>query len=214
VVGATIVMKEYRTYFTKSIRQRFPAASEQVIARTEHHYAIIAIDTQFAATSANPIDRRLDFSAYFLAMIKALDERGESFAAIREICLEIVTEYVRPKNWFQRFLRKLPPKMVSTWLGQSLIRKLHKRFSNNTHPDGFIAHIITDKQETYGLGYGFDILECGICKLYHKHDSKKYASILCEVDEVTSGLAGLKLIRSGTIANGAHKCDFRFQREK
>ncbi|MFI5156145.1 MAG: L-2-amino-thiazoline-4-carboxylic acid hydrolase [Chitinophagales bacterium] len=45
-------------------------------------------------------------------------------------------------------------------------------------------------------------------------DSKKYASILCEVDKVTSGLAGLDLIRTGTIALGAKKCDFRFKKIK
>ena len=45
-----------------------------------------------------------------------------------------------------------------------------------------------------------------------KHNYQKYASILCEVDEITSSLAGLKLIRTGTITNGAKKCDFRFQK--
>lgn len=59
----------------------------------------------------------------------------------------------------------------------------------------------------------FDILECGICKLFKKHNYEKYSSILCEVDEITSRLAGLKLIRTGTIALGAKKCDFRFKKE-
>ena len=72
--------------------------------------------------------------------------------------------------------------------------------------------MITDKKDTYDLGYGIDILECGICKLFQKHDAAKYASILCEVDKVTSGLAGLELIRTGTIALGATKCDFRFRK--
>jgi hypothetical protein len=39
---------------------------------------------------------------------------------------------------------------------------------------GFIATIITDKKETLGLGYGVDILECGICKLFNKHNYQKY----------------------------------------
>jgi hypothetical protein len=94
-----------------------------------------------------------------------------------------------------------------------LIKSLHERVKTNANADGFIARIITDQQETYGLGYGIDILECGICKLFKKHHYQKYASILCEVDEITSSLAGLKLIRTGTIANGAIKCDFRFKRE-
>jgi hypothetical protein len=55
------------------------------------------------------------------------------------------------------------------------------------------------------------MIECGICKLFEKHNYGKYTSIPCEVDELTSGLAGLKLIRNGTIALGATKCDFSFK---
>lgn len=51
-----------------------------------------------------------------------------------------------------------------------------------------------------------------ICKLFQKHGAGRYAAILCEVDKLTSSLAGLELIRSGTIANGAAKCDFKFRK--
>jgi len=187
--------------------------SQGIIAHMEKNYSSISIDTAFARTSKNPIDRRLDFCAYFLALIKTLDARNESFETIRRICLEVVLEYVRPKNKFQAILKRLPAKLANTWLSTLLFKKFHARVSTNSSPEGFVANIITDKSETYGLGYGFDILECGICKLFKKHNYSKYASILCEVDEVTSGLAGLKLIRTGTIALGAKKCDFRFKKE-
>ena len=80
------------------------------------------------------------------------------------------------------------------------------------HPEGFVARVITDKKMTHGLGYGIDIIEGGICKLFNKHNGQKYASILCEVDKITSGLAKLELIRTGTIAIGSSKCDFRFKK--
>jgi hypothetical protein len=103
------------------------------------------------------------------------------------------------------------PGLINTWPAQILLKSFQKRVSVNTNAGGFIANIITDKNETFGLGYGVDIIECGICKLFKKHNYSKYASILCEVDEITSRLAGLQLFRSGTIANGAMKCDFRFK---
>jgi hypothetical protein len=202
----------YRKYFRKVITEKYPDVSDRIIGDVENHYKIISIDTRFAATSGNPIDKRLDFCAYFLALIKTLDARNESYETIRKICLEIVIEYVRPKNKLHKLLKKLPVKLLNTWLAASLVKAFHEKVSKNSHPDGFIANIITDKDQTYGLGYGIDILECGICKLFSKHHFQKYSSILCEVDEVTSGLAGLKLIRNGTIALGAKKCDFRFKR--
>ena len=178
----------------------------------EKHYALISADTRFAATSKNPIDRRLDFCAYFLALIKTLDEQGDSFENIRTICLGVAMEYVRPKSKFQEMLKRLPARMIGTPAGAFLLGVLNKKVSQNSNPDGFVATILTDKHKTFGFGYGVDILECGICKLFSKHHYFKYASILCEVDKVTSGFAGLELIRTGTIANGAELCDFRFKK--
>jgi hypothetical protein len=204
-------MDDYRKYFRQFVKKNYPNDSDNILAGTERHYNIISRDTAFAKTSKNPIDRRLDFSSYFLALIKTLDEKAETFENIRKICLQITTEYVQPKSKIQEFFKRLLPKMTNTWLGHVLIKAFHKRVSVNTNADGFIANIITDKKETFGLGYGIDIIECGICKLFKKHNYSKYASILCEVDEITSGLAGLQLFRTGTIANGAKKCDFRFK---
>ena len=206
-------MAKYKKYFISTIKRKFPGNSDEMIARTDAHYKVISVHTSFAASSKNPIDKRLDFCAYFLALIKTLDEQGERFETTRRICLEIVTDYVKPKNQFQQFVKKLPAKLVNTRLATFFLKEFDKRVRKNSNPDGFIANIITDKQETLGLGYGVDILECGICKLFKKHHYQKYAAILCEVDALTSDLAGLKLVRKGTIALGASKCDFRWERK-
>lgn len=205
-------MKGYRKYFTACIKKNFPINAETVIAKVDNHYKVIAADTNFAASSKNPIDKRLDFCAYFLALIKTLDEQGGSYGAVRVICLEIVIEYVRPKNKLQLLLKRIPAKLINTRLATVLLKKFHKTVSKNSNADGFIANIITNKDETFGLGYGIDILECGICKLFKKHNYQRFSSILCEVDAITSGFAGLELIRSGTIASGAKKCDFRWKK--
>lgn len=204
-------MGNYRKYFIQFIKEDYPNDFDYIIGKTDEHYTNISIDTAFSKTSKNPVDRRLDFSAYFLALIVTLDERAETFENIRKICLKITIRYVQPRNKIHQYFKRLLPRMINTWLGKKLVKAFHKRISLNSNPEGFIANIITDKKDTYGLGYGIDIIECGICKLFKKHNYSKYASILCEVDEITSSIAGLKLIRSGTIANGAKICDFRFK---
>ena len=206
-------MANYKKYFAAGIKKNYPKIPDAIIAKVDAYYGIISPDIAFSISSNHPIDKRLDFCAYFLALIKTLDEQGESFETTRRICLEIVSEYVRPKNKFQQIIKKLPAKLVNTWLGIYLLKKFAKRVSENSNPGGFIAHIITDKEKTFGLGYGVDILECGICKLFSKHNYQKYSSILCEVDALTSDLAGLRLVRNSTIASGAKKCDFRWERK-
>jgi len=207
-------MAGYKKFFVNAVTKAYPGKAVALMAAVEEHNSIIAADTSFAKTSANPVDRRLDFSAYFLALIKVLDEEGERYENIRTVCLDVVLNYVQPKNKLHAMLKRLPPMLLRTPLGSVITKAFNKKVSRNANPAGFIANVITSKQETYGFGYGIDIIECGICKLFKKHNYLKYATILCEVDEVTSNLAGLTLIRTGTIATGAKKCDFRYKRNQ
>ncbi len=200
----------YKRYFRIALETYYPKYEKELLDDIEEQYRELKEDVRFAKTSSNPIDRRLDLSAYFLALIMVLDEAGESFEKIREVALFIITEYLRPKNKWQAYLKKLPVKMIRTRIGRYLIRVFAKKVGQRGNPDGFVARIITNKEETLGLGYGVDILECGICKLFKKHKYSKYVSILCEVDKYTTNLAGLSMIRTDTIANGASKCDFRY----
>ena len=207
-------MTDYRKYFYKAIRAEYPDSAEQIIEETENWFQKISPDIAFAKTSKNPMDRRLEFCAYFLALIISLDQRRERYDEIRKICLDIVTDYVRPKSKLHAALKRLPPKLMNTRIGDWFLRKFHDRVSKNENPDGFIVNIITDKEKTNGLGFGFDIIECGICKLYAKYNYQKYVPILCEVDKLTSAMAGLTLMRKSTIALGAKTCDFRFTKEQ
>jgi hypothetical protein len=207
-------MRGYKKYFVRSIAKNYPGSFRDVTSATEKNYQVISTDINFSFHSKNPLDRRLDFCAYFLALIKTLDERGEPYESIKRVILEVVTGYVTPKNKVQQLLKRVPPKLIGTGLWNALIKILTKKLAVNENKEGFIARIITSKEETYGLGYGVDIIECGVCKLFNKHNFGKYTPILCEVDKLTAALAGLELIRSGTIANGATKCDFRYRKVK
>lgn len=202
----------FRKYFVKAIKKRFPSDHLTVVRELDQRFTTLSLDTKFAARSGNPIDKRLDFGACFLALIQSLEKKSQSYGQIKSICLEITYDYVSPKSDFQKWLIKLPAKFVGSSMATPLLKMIRNKVSRLGHPDGFRADIITDKNQTYNLGYGIDILECGICKLFQKHNAMKYASILCEVDKVTSNLAGLELIRNSTIAYGAERCDFRFKR--
>jgi hypothetical protein len=206
-------MSAYKKHFDRAIRRNFPEAAGAMIDALQRNHLEIAPDTAFAATSKNPIDRRLDFCGYFLALIRTLHDRGQTFNDVRRVCLEVVTDLVTPKNKMHALIKRIPPIFIGTWLGRLITQRLARKVDHNSNSQGFVANIITDKAQTFGLGFGVDIIECGICKLFAKHNFAKYASILCEVDELTSSMAGLTLIRSGTIANGAPICDFRYKKK-
>ena len=220
VIGLTVVLvrkkrkseMNFTKYFQKSLEKHFPQESTALVKEVEERFKVLSVDTRFASTSSNPIDKRLDFAAYFLALIQTLENRNQSYDEIKSICLEVTYDYVLPKNRLQKWLKRLPANLIGLKITKPLLKLFHNKVVTKGNEAGFRAAIITDKNETFNFGYGFDIYECGICKLFQKHNAGKYASILCEVDKVTSNLAGLELIRNSTIALGAEKCDFRFKK--
>jgi L-2-amino-thiazoline-4-carboxylic acid hydrolase len=203
----------YKKHFQKILTKHFPQKGNVLRSRIDIAFADIQKDIGFSINPKNPMDKRMQIAGYFLATIKVLDNEQIDFEGIRNIVIEIAHEYVRPKNKIQAFLKQLPVKMMGTVFSDVLLNYLKKKVAIKGHPDGFVVNMLTDKAETLGFGYGFDIIECGICKLFAKHHYQKYTPILCEVDHITSHLAGLTLVRTGTIANGATTCDFRFKKQ-
>ena len=76
-------MKSFRRYFLHRIRTHYPDQEADIVLQTDSNYLRIARDVPFVTTSKNPLDKRLDFSAYFLAFIMTLDALDESFEKIR-----------------------------------------------------------------------------------------------------------------------------------
>jgi hypothetical protein len=202
---------QYQKHFDDELRRRYPEAFTKMRADIDARNRTLAPDVAFARKSSNPVDRRLDFCAYFLATIQTLEARGASFGEIRDVCLAVTESCVRPANAWQRWVKGLPGKLIGTIWMKPVTRIMAAKAGKKGHPDGFLVRIVTDPAQTNGLGYGFDIVECGIVNFFRKHGAAHYVPILCEVDRLTSSLAGLELLREGTIANGASKCDFRFK---
>jgi hypothetical protein len=202
---------KFKKHCEAEIQRRFSAGdAERIMRDIEARYIAIYPDIAFARTSSNPLDRRLEVCAYLLATIRVMEARGLAYNEIRAICVAIAESYVRPANFLHRWLKRLPAKAIGTPLALLITRLMAAKVGKKGHPDGFLVQVVTAPAETNGLRFGFDILECGICTLFQKHGALEYVPILCEVDLLTTSMAGLTLIREGTIASGAAKCDFRF----
>ena len=148
----------FRKFFKKAIDEHFADDAPAVLSEVDRRYKILSVDTAFAAKSSNPIDRRLDFSACFLALIQTLEERNQSYDQIKNICLEITYEYVSPKNSLQKWLKQVPGHLVGLKLTSPFIRLLNRKVSIKGNSEGFRAAIITDKAQTYNFGYGILVI--------------------------------------------------------
>ncbi len=59
--------------------------------------------------------------------------------------------------------------------------------------------------------WGYNITSCAICHQFRKFDAMDLVPYMCASDDVMSDKAKQGLRRSGTIALGAHQCDFRYE---
>ncbi len=83
----------------------------------------------------------------------------------------------------------------------------HKRLYEND----WVVDILPANGE-YDLGY--DYHECGACKLCKDEGCPELAAYICKMDFVLADMMNMKLVRTGTIAEGAPYCDFRYSRKK
>lgn len=61
----------YQKHFLAAMQRNYPTIYGEIASATERNYQELSEDTAFSFRSANPLDRRLDFCAYFLALIKS-----------------------------------------------------------------------------------------------------------------------------------------------
>ncbi len=61
------------------------------------------------------------------------------------------------------------------------------------------------------LTWSMNVKSCAICHAFAQHDAMDLVPYMCATDDVVSDQLGQGLRRTGTIALGAHQCDFRYR---
>lgn len=79
------------------------------------------------------------------------------------------------------------------------------------YENDWVVDILPGNEE-YDLGY--DYHECGIVKLCQDEGHPELAKYCCRMDYVLADIMNMNLVRTGTIAEGARLCDFRYSRKK
>ena len=77
------------------------------------------------------------------------------------------------------------------------------------YPNDWVVEFL---EKTPEYEFGFDYLECGVCKLCRDEGCPELAKHLCRLDYMLVEIMGLHLERTMVLAEGAPKCDFRFSK--
>jgi hypothetical protein len=77
------------------------------------------------------------------------------------------------------------------------------------YPGDFVVHFVPGDGRTFD--FGLDFTGCAIHKFFQAEGAGHFAKYMCRIDYLTTSYKGIELTRTGTIANGAEKCDFRYR---
>ena len=78
-----------------------------------------------------------------------------------------------------------------------------------THPGEFDIEVLQGDGENFDFGY--NVKSCAICHVFSQHDAMALVPYMCAYDDVASDMGDMGLRRTGTIALGASRCDFRYK---
>jgi len=183
------------------LRDKFsPAEIEEIVERTQHHSGELAPDLPQEKTFGARTGLRM--ACFTIAFYRALQERGVG----KEMAMRLVAD----ANW-EAFRRMIAPLLqIGAILFRDPLRRvqwsfrLTRRFVYN--PPGWIMEDVPVED-----GFGFDVLRCPLADYFRSLGLGELGEgALCELDFRTAELEGIKLVRTGTLAGGAERCDFRW----
>lgn len=201
--------KKKEKSFRTILEAEFPVEAESILQEMREEFNSILPRLPYIGGEKNLLTENLVISAWFLSLYKALSKRGHGDDLIGDLCYRIAEDFVHKQP---QWAAKLQGVLAGTGLFKNMYRKLSEKSQKREYPGDFVVQYVEGSCEHFD--YGFDFTECGICKLFQAENASQFRKHMCRIDYLTTSFNGIELIRTGTIANGHEKCDFRFRKLK
>jgi hypothetical protein len=105
-----------------------------------------------------------------------------------------------------------PPAAQQRPAPEALARRmieLGEESQRNAKPGEDVFEAVSGDGEDFD--FGLNVESCSICHQFAKFDAMEMVPYICATDDIMSEKQGTGLRRTGTIALGAKRCDFRFR---
>lgn len=139
------------------------------------------------------------FCATMLAVYLALEKKGITVHDFGNTMLGIIASNMQVESNIPPVTKTPSPEMIAAAADSQ----------SNPKPGEFVVEVY--EGETDDVDWGMNIKSCAICALFSKYDAMELVPYMCASDDVVSDHAAQGLRRTGTIALGAHQCDFVYK---
>lgn len=173
-----------------------------ILVDSRSQYEALIPEIPYIGGDANRLTRDLVRSTTSLVLYEVMRPRGATAADVGKIVYDAVLAAVG----------RLPP-APSLELTEAFVTgwKTHARRSHERrYPGDWVYDYVEGDGVTFD--YGLDFLECGTQKLYRARGVEAFLPFYCYLDFVTHRTPGWGFARSGTLAEGCPRCDFRWKK--
>jgi hypothetical protein len=192
----------YREVVGKALGDR----EEGVLSGAREGFADLIPDIPFLGNLLFPLPRTLVESAVALSFYRALKGAGLTTEAAGQLIVEAA----------EAGFRALPPEelraqgeqqFTGDWInmqGYAAAESQKRRY-----PGDWVFEYVEGVPGEFD--WGWDFIECGICKFYESQGAPELVPYQCALDFILSRYQDTGLERTTTLAEGAGRCDFRFK---
>lgn len=170
-----------------------------VLESADHHYAKLAPKIAMAVTPGGRLE--VATSAYLLALYRAMREAGISEDRAYGALSRGLFEVMRRAWW-------LPDAIVPGVLSPVTRTKLQARIARALvfrDPDWSMSEVEWDGR------YGLDVTRCVPRDFFASEGAERLCdAVMCRQDVLMADERGVRFTRTGTLARGEARCDFRY----
>ena len=175
-----------------------------VVAQAEERLRELSASIGYLDRPWHPLAEPLFWAARSLALYLVLAERGVGAKAFGPALVDAHRRSLGDPP-------PAPPAEVQTstaWF--DAYRDLAAQSQASRDPAEFVWEVSSEGDPN--VAFAQDVLSCPIARLYARSGASDLAPYACATDDVTSDHLSQGLRRTGTIALGAERCDFRYER--
>jgi hypothetical protein len=194
-------------FFRRTLLTRFSKDEvERIIQETQAEFQAMLPRLPYIGGKQNPLTTNLVACSWFLALYRVLHPRGLSDDEIGDLVYRVAEEWVNSTpGWMVRLQRLF----IKTPLPRLLFGRISRKSQQRKYPGDFVVHFVPGDGRNFD--FGIDFTGCAIHKFFQAEGVGHFAKYMCRIDYLTTSYKGIELMRTGTIANGADKCDFRYR---
>jgi hypothetical protein len=176
--------------------------AETISRESRERYEALISEIPYIGGEANPMTRHLVRSTTSLILYQVMKAHGKKAEDAGHILYQGVEASVSQL-----------PKETGFELNTELIADIKEQVRRSQMRQ-YTGDWVQEYVEGNGaeFDYGIDFLECGTQKLYHAYGADEFLPLYCYLDFVTYRTVGWGFDRSGTLAEGYSKCDFRWKK--